>query len=302
MTFTKNRAVALAIMVVAVCAGPWGCALKAPPAPPALSDEVRAQLNTVGVPAARFLPDSQLQAPTSGKGWGAAKGAGYGFVAGATPGLAIASAVRGCGGGGPAAVICGSILLLGLGVGAAGGALGALGGTVYGAVTAEPASRIDAAQIELGSAIVDRNVQSTLRDHVLRMARERSALSFVALEDRELTDPTDYGSLAMTHGIDTVLEVDVSSVSFAGHGINPPVRLLMTASARLVRTSDGVELHSERFVYRSLNEHKFVEWAAENGLAFREEIDRGVEALAGDVVQLLFRADAASDSVSTANP
>src|SRR5262245_56996633 len=135
MTRAKGRVAMAVIMLATVCGGPLGCALKAQPAlPQAPSDEVRAQLNTIGVAAGRYLPNVQLQAPTSGRGAGAAKGAGYGLVAGATPGLAIASSIRGCGGGGPGALVCGAILLLGLGVAAAGGTVGVLGGTLYGAV------------------------------------------------------------------------------------------------------------------------------------------------------------------------
>ena len=296
MRSRKNRAAVIACMLVTVCSGPWGCAIRAHPGPQAPpSDEARAQFNTVGIPAARYLPDRELKAPTSGKGWGAAKGAGYGLAAGATPGLAIASAITGCRGGGPAALVCGAILVLGLGVAAAGGTVGALGGTVYGAIAAEPASRIGAAETGLERAFADLNVQQIIRDHVLRKARERSSLSFVALEDHESTEPSDYRARAM-HGVDTVLEVEVSSIRLAGTGINPPVRLLMTASARLIRTADGVELYAERFEYRSRDEHKFTEWAAGDGGVLREEVDRGAEALATDIVQLLFQPDSARES------
>src|SRR5436309_712810 len=161
---TKRRAAVVAL-VLAVCVGPWGCALNRQRSLQPPSDEVRPQFNTIGLPAARFLPEANLKAPTSGKGWGAAKGAGYGVAAGAGPGLAIASSVRGCHGGREiGALVCGTVLLFGLGVAAAGGTVGALGGAVYGAVTAEPASRISAAESELKSAVVDLNVQETLRD------------------------------------------------------------------------------------------------------------------------------------------
>src|SRR5437879_2033174 len=156
---TKRRAAVIAL-VLAMCVGPWGCALSRQRSLQPPSDEVRAQFNTIGLPAARFLPEANLKAPTSGKGWGAAKGAGYGVAAGTSPGLAIASSIRGCYGS-IGALACGTVLLFGLGVAAAGGTVGALGGAVYGAVTAEPASRISAAESELKSAVVDLNVQET---------------------------------------------------------------------------------------------------------------------------------------------
>src|SRR5437016_12515186 len=95
---TKRRAAVVAL-VLAVCVGPWGCALNRQRSLQPPSDEVRAQFNTIGLPAARFLPEANLKAPTRGKGWGAAKGAGYGVAAGAGPGLAITSSGKGCNGG-----------------------------------------------------------------------------------------------------------------------------------------------------------------------------------------------------------
>jgi len=275
---TKRRAAVVAL-VLAVCVGPWGCALNRQRSLQPPSDEVRAQFNTIGLPAARFLPEANLKAPTSGKGWGAAKGAGYGVAAGAGPGLAIASSVRGCHGGREiGALVCGTVLLFGLGVAAAGGTVGALGGAVYGAVTAEPASRISAAESELKSAVVDLNVQETLRDHVLRTGRDRSSLNFVALDDRGPTavgEPIDYRALA-SEGVDTVVEVSVPRIRLAGKaGINPPVALFMTARARVIRTADGAELYAETFEYGGGSTYKFLEWAAAGGLAFRQEMDRG---------------------------
>src|SRR5207247_10798269 len=42
-------------LVLAVCVGPWGCALSRQRSLQPPSDEVRAQFNTIGLPAARFL-------------------------------------------------------------------------------------------------------------------------------------------------------------------------------------------------------------------------------------------------------
>src|SRR5256885_2286717 len=95
------RRITMIVLVLAVCAGPWGCAIKRPPMLQSPTDEVRAELKTIGLPVAGFVPEAQVDAPTSGKGMGALKGAGFGLAAGATPGLAIANAVgKGCGGGG----------------------------------------------------------------------------------------------------------------------------------------------------------------------------------------------------------
>jgi len=101
MTVAKSRVAVIAVLLATVCGGPWGCAVKGHLSPSALSDEVRAQLNTVGVSTAPLPPEAGLDAPRSGKAWGALKGAGSGLAVGAVPGLAIASGVSGAAEAGP---------------------------------------------------------------------------------------------------------------------------------------------------------------------------------------------------------
>ena len=266
MAVAKSRVAVIAVLLVTVCGGPWGCAVKGHLSPSALSDEVRAQLNTVGVSTAPLPPEAGLDAPRSGKAWGALKGAGSGLAVGAVPGLAIASGVSGCRGGGPAALACGTILVAGLGVAAAGGTVGALVGSVYGAVTAESASKVRAAQIELENALRDVDVQATLRDHVLQTSRERSSVRLVALEE----------------GVDTVLEVRVAAVRFVGQGgINPPLSVIMTAPVRLLRAADGAELYAATFEYRSPGAYKISDWASRIAWRFARPSPRVREAWPG---------------------
>ena len=293
MTLAKSRMALVATMLATVCGGPLGCALKTRPVllPQAPSDEVRARLNTIAVPAGRSISDFQLQASTNGRDRGAVKGAGLGLAAGAAPGLVIAERIGGAScaaGGGQAALGCVAFFLVGLGAAAAGGTVGALGGTVYGAVAAEPAARIGTAETELKSALDGLDVAQALRGHVLRVGRERTALKFVDLEGPGAPASGEYLDLEMI-GVDTVLEVDVSSIRLVGDGINPPMRLPMTGSARLVRAADGAELFSERLEYLSPGQHRFLEWAADGGRVFRETVDRGTEILAADIVQLVFQ-------------
>jgi len=157
-------------------------------------------------------------------------------------------------------------------VAAAGGTVGALVGSVYGAVTAESASKVRAAQIELENALRDVDVQATLRDHVLQTSRERSSVRLVALEE----------------GVDTVLEVRVAAVRFVGQGgINPPLSVIMTAPVRLLRAADGAELYAATFEYRSPGAYKISDWAYADSVAFRETLAEGTRSLAGEIVQLV---------------
>src|SRR5882724_3122297 len=291
MTRATHR-ITLIVLVLVVCAGPWGCALKHPPGPQSPADEVRAQLNTIGLPVAGFAPETHVDAPTSGKGMGALKGVGYGFGAGAMPGKAIVDAVvtQSACDVKEISPLCLAVAVFGIGMAAAGGTIGALGGTVYGAVTAESGSKIDAAQADLKSAVIQADIQMMVRDQVLQIVRDRSSLNFVAVDDQERSanaERIDYQALAST-GIDTVLEVSVPRLGLVGQfGINPPVSLFMTARARLVRTADGAEMYAEKFDYHGGGASKFLEWAADDGQMFRQEVDRGTRSLADDIVRRL---------------
>src|SRR5262249_34017397 len=224
MTFQTGRLAVIVVVLAAMC-GSWGCAIKEQRSRQSFSHDTWDQLNSVGVSTVQDQPGAQLKSTTSGKGWGAVKGAGYGLAVGVVPGLAIASSGRGCGGArGVGALVWGTRARAGVGVAAAGGTVGALVGTVHGAVPAESASRVHAAEAALDAAMADLSVQTTLRDHVLQAARERSPLSFVSVEDPE-------------PGVDAVLEVRVSGISLAGQGsVNPLMTLVMTAPVSVVRT------------------------------------------------------------------
>ena len=300
----RSRAAAI-VLLVAVCAGPWGCALSHPRS--YATYNVPAQAKTIGLSAAQFLPDTKLEAP--GKGRGAARGAGYGAAAGAAPGLAIAGGVaQGCPAGGrgnPAALVCAALIVTGLGVAATGSAVGAIGGAVYGAVTAEPMSALSAAESEIRGAVVTLRVQEALRDRVLRIARDRSRVKFIALDDAGPTvidELIDYGALA-DEGIETVVEVSVPTIRLFGEGsIHPLLRFFMTARVRVIRTADGAELYKEKFEYRGNSFYKFVEWGDEEGKVFRQAIDFAIMGLASDIAKALFPGDDNTPPVLDAEP
>jgi TonB family protein len=297
-----KRCAAAIALILAVCAGPWGCAHSRNRWPSPASDEVRAQFKTIGLPAVRFLPDTELEVP--GKGWGTVKGAVKGLVAGVVPGLVITAGVgRGCHGGRElGAAICGMGVLFGLGVTAVGGTVGALGGAVYGAVIAESGSRIRAVENSVRSTGAVLTVHESLRDELLRTAMARSSLTFVALDDHgpiAVGETIDYRPLA-SEGIDTIVEVSVPRIRLAGtDGINPPVGLFMTARAKVIRTADGAELYAETFEYHS-DVYKLVDWGADDGGVFRREVNQGVRVLAENIARVLSPLDPARDSAPVA--
>ena len=297
MGWVTDRATML-VLVVALGIGPWGCAHTMPRAPQPPSDDVRSELGTIGVAAASVTPPAQLMAPTRGKAFGALKGAGGGFVTGAKPGLYLAAAAgSGCvGGGREAATLCALVIMTGLGAAAA-------GGTVYGLVTADSASTIAAAESALTRAVADVDVQRSLRDHVLREVGERSALTFVDLEERTAADGAPADHRRWKHdGIDTVLEVTMSPLRLAGGGgVKPSVGVSMMAQARLIRTADGVEVYAQTFEYGGAADRTVTGWAADEA-AFRQELDAGTRRLAADIARVLFPPDPVRDDAPTAPP
>ena len=306
----KHRATVI-VLVLAVCVGPWGCAhaRNRPPLPPA--DEVRAQFRTIGLPAMRFLPDTELEMP--GKGWGALKGAGSGLVAGVGPGLWMLKGLdRTCEKTMRAWwIILGPPCLyfflapgavLGTGVIVVGGTFGALGGAVHGAVVAESGSRISAVENSIRSTGAVLTVHESLRDQLVRTARSRSSLNLVELDGHGPTavgDTIDYRPLA-SEGIDTVVEASIPRIRLAGtDGINPPLGLIMTARATVIRTSDGAELYAETFEYHG-SSYKLGDWGADDGEMFRREVSHGVGILVEKIVWVLFPADPTRDSAPVA--
>ena len=302
---------AVVALVLAVCVGPWGCAhvRYRSPLPPA--DGVRAQFRTIGLPAARFLPDTELEMP--GTGWGALKGAGSGLVAGVGPGLWMLKGLNSVCEETPRSLWiilvppCQYFFLapgavLGTGLTVVGGAFGALGGAVYGAVVAESGSRISAVENSVRSTGAVLTLHENLRDELLRTARAHGSLHVVALDDHGPTavgETIDYRPLA-GEGIDTVLEVSIPRIRLTGtDGINPPIGLIMTARAIVIRTSDGAELYAETFEYHS-RAYKLVDWGADDGEMFRREVSHGVGVLVENIGLMLFPAAPARDSAPVA--
>ena len=248
-----------------------GCAL-APYRPP--SEEIRAQIGTVGVISPRVSPKVSVEAPTGGKGTGAAKGAGLG--AGYT---LRGGAYGGVVSGGPFGLALG----LALGIGLA--PVGALVGGVYGAAVAEPASAVQEAERALTKAVAERNLQEAIRDLVLEVVRRETGDQFVSLAEH---DPP------ASEGPGTILEVSVAALGLAGPvGVNPPLALVVEGCARLIRNEDGAELYAlppsgtHPLVFVSPS-RKFVEWAEQDARLFREELGRAYTTLAEKIVEELF--------------
>ncbi len=251
--------------------GQWGCATPRYTLLPLPSEEVRANIGTVGVVSARFPPEAQLEAPTGGKWSGAGKGAAAGFFG------AMQAGAQAGGYGGGLAILLSPVF--------------AMGGSIYGAIAAESAEKVQEAEATLNKVVAVLKIQEAMRDRVLQVARNETRQSFVPLEDRGPTIPNEevsYSSLT-SEGVDTILEISVTKFELPGLPLwpNPPPPLIISVCGRLLKSADGTELYGRPWVYRS-GTRKFVEWAANNAEPLRDEVDRGLQALAEQIVEEIF--------------
>jgi len=264
-----TRKTIVTALVLLLLIGQWGCATTQGPQPPRLSEEVRANLGTIGVVSGRFSQEAHLEAPTSGKWSGAGKGAAAGFFG------SIQGAAQGGGYGGAVVLLLSPVF--------------AMGGAIYGAIAAESAEKVEAAEATFKRALADLKIQETFRNRVLQVARDQTRHVLVLLLEHGPTAPggaVEY-PFVTSQGVDTVLEIGVEKLGLPGGGINPPLSLIMNAHARLVRATDGMELYARTWIYRS-GTRKFVEWAADNAQPLHEELERAYQSLAEQVVDELF--------------
>jgi len=176
--------------------------------------------------------------------------------------------------------------------------VGIIGGAVYGAVTAEPASEWEQAESAFKGTLSDLNIQQRVPDHIVEFARSQAPYRVIRVKSQDPSSKDkkpDYRALA-GKGIDAVLELTELAVYLRPSRIvvNPPRILMMDARARLIRTSDcalldervitdGTLIGADSNVARSL-----AAWTDQNAQVFREEVTQATQRLAQQVVKELF--------------
>jgi hypothetical protein len=270
---------AVAGILLLVLLAPQGCGHLAP----SRSDQRLEKTETAGIVAARFLPEVRLDLPGKGRLDGAVRGAGRGFLTGASVPLRVfAEGMSGCHGEG-----CGYAAIGILAVAAASGSIGAVVGGVHGAIKAIPADearKIENATRELATL----RIQETMRDRILEEAEDRAECRFVSVPDAAPPSSdcvVDYRFLA-ERGIASVLEVSVLSVGFNGEdwGSNPPLSVFLSVRVRRYRTEDGRMLEEKELGYQGAR-RKFVEWMADGAALTEEEFHRGYAHVSEKVVR-----------------
>lgn len=263
-----------------------GCAHVEP-----LPEQVRAKLRTIGVVSARYTPETSFSVFPKGKGAGASAGA----VTGAAAGFTTVSPLLGatCVG---LPSVCGPLLVLQLAVIASATFLGALGGAAAGTEAAVPSALAEDTETKLQDAYVYLNVQETMRENVLEVARAETPYNFVPLTGEGPTAPSDslagdqevsYSTL-VDKGIDAVLEVSVRKIyTTSCWGKEPVLSLNMDVGVRLVLTSDDGRYYSRKFRYHS-QVRKLAEWSEDNAFLFRQEFGQAYRKLAERIVDKFF--------------
>lgn len=245
-----------------------GCAARGVHVPPP-SEQVRASLGTIGVVA--------VASPTEVKLWtpGGAK-------AGARDGAKAAASVFAL----PYGVLLG-FAFYGAGFVAI-PAIGAMIGAAVGAGKAPPASEVKKAEAEVKASVAEARIQEAIRYYVLQRLRGSQPHWSVLLDlDADSASRHDVARYRAAHGIDTVLEVGVTTLEASGRwGVNPRGALVLTAHARLVRVADGVVLYERDFGYGGAGPG-FGDWA-EDTPRFYEELGRALEGLARQIVREFF--------------
>jgi hypothetical protein len=274
-----SRQQAVAGLLLLVFLAPQGCGHL----PPSRSDRRLENTEISGIVAARFLPEVRLDLPGKGRLDGAVRGAGRGFLAGASVPLRIlVGGMSGCQG-----EACGYAAIGILAVAAASGSIGAVVGGVHGAIKAMPAD--EARKIENATReLANLKIQETMRDRILAYAEDSADCRFVYLPDAAPPSDdcvVDYRFLA-ERGIASALEVSVLSVGFKGEdwGSDPPLSVFLSVRVRRYRTGDGQMLAEKEFGFQGTH-RKFVEWMADGGALTEEEFHRGYADISGKVVR-----------------
>ena len=222
------------------------CVKKLPPPP---SEKIRAQLGTIGVVSAQFVPEVEML--VTGPGSMAAQGA----LDTSHPCFFPVGACLGC---------------------------------IWWTAKGEPARDVEKAGEALRRVTADLKIQETMRDHFLLAAREQTDHSLVVLKEKGPATPyqkISYGPLGL-NGIDTIVEISVLSLGFKSEQVEPPA-FYMSLHTRLIHVMSGEEVYAVTITYESIG-HGCLLWASNDCQLCKEEFTRSYLYLADKIVEELF--------------
>jgi hypothetical protein len=246
-------------------------------------EELRVHLGRIGIVSASFQPEVRFRKPLT-KGTGLLHGAGIGALAGA-------DIMRGCTG-----MACGGIFIA--------LPLGAIVGSVIGAVRGVSPEKIKESEDALNEYLATLNFQETVRERFLSAATEQTQYPLVLLGvqgPNALDEDVIYDCMS-EKDIDTIIEISVRKCDLyvaKGH-INPILGLLLAVGTRFIRIEDGKVLYNRNFVYDYMGNYRtYSEWAVDNAQPLKEELDRAFSYLAMKIVGELINIQAPLNSDSS---
>ena len=242
------------------------------PLPPPPSESLRSELGTVWVASSLAQPNVQfLQSPAAGVWSGLGRGAGGGAVVGCA--ILGWSVVLGL----PGPIMIGVIGCVG------GATVGAISGGIYGAIAAESPKTVEAVTTTVRNTLMSSEIQQRVQDQVRELITTRTHVS------QATSDESAAATRLETEVLSIVLDgLPPSAYSPGSIGvINPSLRLVVTAQARLIRTHDKQELYVARLQYWGPR-MTVPEWASNDAQPVRDEIDRAALALADQIVDAVF--------------
>jgi len=267
------------VLSIALLLGQWGCAHM--PKPP--SEEMRAQFGTIGIVSASSNPKIQFH-PEFAKG--RLSGAGIGFSAGLGGGILYGGLV-----GAAASTPTGGLLIpfLAGGGAAIGGVIGGAYGGIKGAVNAVPKGESRRIEATVKNAFDEIGIQKTVATSVFKNSLELPDYTFILLgQDDSIISPQYDFSFLREKGINTILELNVMGGGFKeGKGKNPLIALFMKVHTRLIRTTDGREIYSREFEYKS-SIHNSAYWLDTDATLLRDEIGNCFKEVPRQIVEELF--------------
>jgi len=267
------------LLSIALLPGVWSCAHSPKP----VSEEMRAQFGTIGIVSGSSKPKIQFH-PEFAKG--RLSGAGIGFSVGLGGGILYGGLV-----GAAASTPSGGLVApFVVGGGAAiGGVVGGVYGGIEGAVNAVPKGESRRIEATVKNAFDGIGIQKTVVTSVFKNSLELSDYTFILLQQDDFIISPQYDfKLLREKGINTILELNVKGGGFKeGKGKNPLIALFMKVNTRLIRTTDGSEIYSREFEYKSSIHHSAY-WLDTDAPLLRDEIDNCLKELPRQIVGELF--------------
>ena len=224
-------------------------------------------LGTIGVARGQFSPFINVKISTSGKLGGTGRGAALGATEGLLGALQTAD---------PYGIIILAPLFT---------IAGGVAGSIKGAIESETAGIAQESEPVIDEAVNAIALQISFQDRVIN--------DLDILTNQPVIPLTNFGPMKpgenviytehIDSTVDTVLEIAILEVASIRSGWGTEFALSLSANARLIRLSDGVELINDQYKFTS-NKHSIQSWASDNGRLVHSAYSSGIQILSRNIL------------------